>query len=109
MVSQWDPDRLIIEDLSNGFSSFALRLHTAFSHRSCCGFVDSITGGGGGLISLPVLLSLGMPPQLTLGTNKLQGSSGTLSSAATFIRKGAAIFRTMVFLTIVRLIYINYF
>ena len=50
------------------------------------GFVDSIAGGG--LISLPVLLSLGMPPQLALGTNKRQGSFGILSAAATFIRKG---------------------
>ncbi len=50
------------------------------------GFVDSIAGGGG-LISLPVLLSLGIPPQLALGTNKLQGSFGSLSSAITFIRK----------------------
>jgi uncharacterized protein len=51
------------------------------------GFVDSIAGGGG-LISLPVLLSVGIPPQLALGTNKLQGSFGTLSAAITFIRKG---------------------
>ncbi|RLB90996.1 MAG: hypothetical protein DRH26_08695 [Deltaproteobacteria bacterium] len=51
------------------------------------GFVDSIAGGGG-LISLPVLLSVGIPPQLALGTNKLQGSFGTLSSAITFIRQG---------------------
>ena len=53
------------------------------------GFVDSIAGGGG-LISLPVLLSTGMPPQLALGTNKLQGSFGTLSATINFIRKGKA-------------------
>jgi uncharacterized membrane protein YfcA len=53
------------------------------------GFVDSIAGGGG-LISLPVLLSVGLPPQLALGTNKLQGSFGTLSSAFNYIRKGKA-------------------
>jgi uncharacterized membrane protein YfcA len=51
------------------------------------GFVDSIAGGGG-LISLPILLSVGIPPQMALGTNKLQGSFGTLAAAATFIRKG---------------------
>ncbi len=33
-------------------------------------FIDS-TVGGGGLISLPALLGLGMPPYLALGTNKL--------------------------------------
>lgn len=49
------------------------------------GFVDSIAGGGG-LISLPVLLSVGLPPQLALGTNKLQGTFGTLSSSYNYIR-----------------------
>ena len=53
------------------------------------GFVDSIAGGGG-LISLPVLLSVGLPPQIALGTNKLQGSFGTFSSAFNYIRKGKA-------------------
>ena len=51
------------------------------------GFVDSIAGGGG-LISLPVLLSAGLPPQLALGTNKLQGTFGTLSSSINYIRSG---------------------
>ncbi len=44
------------------------------------GFVDSIAGGGG-LITLPVLLSLGMSPQQALGTNKLQASFGSGSAA----------------------------
>lgn len=51
------------------------------------GFVDAIAGGGG-LIALPVLLSIGLPPQLALGTNKLQGTFGTLSSSYNFFRKG---------------------
>jgi uncharacterized membrane protein YfcA len=53
------------------------------------GFVDSIAGGGG-LISLPVLLSVGLPAQLALGTNKLQGCFGTLSASYNYIRKGKA-------------------
>ena len=53
------------------------------------GFVDSIAGGGG-LISLPVLLSVGLPPPLALGTNKLQGCFGTLSASYNYIRKGQA-------------------
>lgn len=53
------------------------------------GFVDSIAGGGG-LIALPMLLSVGLPPQLALGTNKLQGSFGTLSATLNFIQKGKA-------------------
>ncbi|MDM8524059.1 TSUP family transporter [Desulfococcaceae bacterium HSG8] len=51
------------------------------------GFVDSIAGGGG-LLALPVLLSAGLPPQIALGTNKFQGTFGTLSSSYNFIRKG---------------------
>lgn len=41
------------------------------------GTVDAIAGGGG-LISLPVLLAIGVPPHIALGTNKLQGTVGTL-------------------------------
>ncbi len=51
------------------------------------GFIDSIAGGGG-LIALPVILSLGLPPRLALGTNKLQGCFGTASSSYNYIRKG---------------------
>src|SRR3990167_2348298 len=41
--------------------------------------VDAIAGGGG-LISLPVLLVVGIPPHIALGTNKLQNSIGTLGA-----------------------------
>jgi uncharacterized protein len=58
-----------------------------FATGLCAGFVDAIAGGGG-LIALPVLLAIGLPPALALGTNKLQGSFGTLSSAVNFISKG---------------------
>ena len=51
------------------------------------GFVDSIAGGGG-LITLPVLLSIGMPPQLALGTNKLQATFGSGSAAWHYGRAG---------------------
>jgi uncharacterized protein len=51
------------------------------------GFVDSIAGGGG-IISLPALLATGMPPHLALGTNKLQGSFGSLTAAINYSRKG---------------------
>ena len=43
------------------------------------GFVDSVAGGGG-LITLPVLLSMGLPPVLALGTNKLQSTFGSASA-----------------------------
>ncbi|MCX6929581.1 MAG: TSUP family transporter [Verrucomicrobia bacterium] len=44
------------------------------------GFVDSIAGGGG-LISLPVLLSFGLDPRHALGTNKLQATFGSASAS----------------------------
>ncbi len=40
------------------------------------------------MIALPVLLSVGLPPHLALGTNKLQGSFGTLSASLNYIRNG---------------------
>ncbi|WP_228130134.1 TSUP family transporter [Desulfotalea psychrophila] len=51
------------------------------------GLVDSIAGGGG-LIALPALLFVGLPPQLALGTNKLQGCFGTFSASYNFVRTG---------------------
>jgi len=51
------------------------------------GLVDSIAGGGG-LITIPVLLGIGLPPQVALGTNKLQSSFGSGSATLTFIRSG---------------------
>ncbi len=51
------------------------------------GFVDSIAGGGG-LITIPVLLNVGMPPQLALGTNKLQATFGSGSAAWHYGRAG---------------------
>ena len=62
---------------------FALLFATGFF----AGFVDAIAGGGG-LISLPVLMSTGMPPQMALGTNKLQSSFGTLIAAWNYTSKG---------------------
>ena len=51
------------------------------------GFIDSIAGGGG-LISLPALLSVGISPQVALGTNKLQGTFGVFTAAANYLSKG---------------------
>jgi uncharacterized membrane protein YfcA len=55
------------------------------------GFVDSIAGGGG-LITLPVLLSFGLGPQQALGTNKLQGTFGSGSASWHFVRAKAVSF-----------------
>jgi uncharacterized membrane protein YfcA len=51
------------------------------------GLVDAI-GGGGGLISLPVLLAAGLPPASAIGTNKGQAIFGAVSSFVSFWRRG---------------------
>lgn len=52
------------------------------------GFVDSIAGGGG-LITLPVMLSLIPDPQLAFGTNKMQACFGAASAAWHYSRADA--------------------
>lgn len=51
------------------------------------GFIDSIAGGGG-LISLPMLMAVGMPPHLAIGTNKFAATFGNLTSAVQFTKAG---------------------
>ena len=51
------------------------------------GLMDGIAGGGG-LISVPAYLLAGLPPHLTLGTNKLSSCIGTAVSTGRFIRGG---------------------
>jgi uncharacterized membrane protein YfcA len=56
------------------------------------GFVDSIAGGGG-IITVPALLAVGLPPHLALGTNKLQSSFGSLTAAIHYSSKGLVVLR----------------
>lgn len=49
--------------------------------------VDAI-GGGGGLISLPVYMLVGLPTHQALGTNKLSACIGTTASTARYLKKG---------------------
>ncbi|MGB4829228.1 MAG: TSUP family transporter, partial [Paracoccaceae bacterium] len=51
------------------------------------GFVDAIAGGGG-LITVPVLLLCGASPVTALATNKLQGAFGSGTAALAFARAG---------------------
>ena len=51
------------------------------------GTVDAI-GGGGGLVTLPVLLAAGLPPHLALGTNKGQSVFGAAAALLRFSRAG---------------------
>ena len=50
------------------------------------GFIDSIAGGGG-LLTVPALLAVGLPPASALATNKLQSCGGSFSASLYFIRQ----------------------
>ncbi|WP_438480710.1 TSUP family transporter [Oleiharenicola lentus] len=52
------------------------------------GTVDAIAGGGG-LITLPALLSAGLPVPFALGSNKLASAFGTASATWSYARRGA--------------------
>lgn len=51
------------------------------------GLISSIAGSGG-ILTLPALLWVGLPPLTALATNKVQSTVGTLSSTWNFFRRG---------------------
>lgn len=59
------------------------------------GFVDAIAGGGG-MISVPALLSAGLPPVAALATNKMQSIVGTAMAVITYWRRGFVDLRSLV-------------
>jgi len=65
------------------FYYYVIFLATGF----LAGFVDSIAGGGG-IITVPVLMASGMPPHVALATNKLQSTFGSFTASMNFLRKG---------------------
>src|SRR5690606_40417462 len=56
------------------------------------GVIDAIAGGGG-LLTIPALMAVGVPPVQAIATNKLQSSFGTASAVVAFARKGRIDFR----------------
>jgi uncharacterized protein len=56
------------------------------------GAIDAVAGGGG-LLTLPALLSAGISPAAAIGTNKLQSTFSVETAALTFARKGRIDFR----------------
>jgi uncharacterized membrane protein YfcA len=79
------------------------QLPLLFATGFVAGFVDSIAGGGG-LITLPVLLSFGGDTALVFGTNKLQATCGSGSAAWHYARAGAVPLRDCVRIFIVTLV-----
>ncbi len=50
------------------------------------GFIDAIAGGGG-MLTIPALLTIGLPPHIALGTNKLAATFSSCTSSYTFYKK----------------------
>ncbi|WP_299494220.1 TSUP family transporter [uncultured Shewanella sp.] len=50
------------------------------------GFIDAVVGGGG-LLSIPALLTMGVNPHMALGTNKLAASFGSSMAAFTYYKQ----------------------
>ncbi len=50
------------------------------------GFIDAIAGGGG-LLTMPALLTAGIPPHLALGTSKLCATFGSATASLAFYRR----------------------
>jgi uncharacterized protein len=59
------------------------------------GLIDSIAGGGG-LITLPALLAVGLSPHQALGTNKFQSTFGSLTSSYNYVKHGGVNLRECV-------------
>jgi hypothetical protein len=64
-----------------------LQVSLLFLAALVAGTVDAIAGGGG-LITLPALLAVGLPPHQALGTNKGQSVFGSFAALFRFWRAG---------------------
>jgi uncharacterized membrane protein YfcA len=56
-----------------------------FAGGLLAGWIDAIAGGGG-MVTVPLLLGIGIPPQMVLGTNKFQASFGSFTAARHYVR-----------------------
>jgi len=71
-----------IPDVTLTLGIFSLLIAVAFT----AGFIDAIAGGGG-LLTIPALLTAGLPPHLVLGTNKLCATFGSATASYAFYRR----------------------
>ena len=67
------------------------------------GFIDSIAGGGG-LISVPTYMAVGVPVEFILGTNKCVSSTGTTFAVGRYIMSKTIFWKTMIYAVIAALI-----
>ena len=76
-----------------------LKYWPVFPAVFAAGIVDAIAGGGG-LITLPVYMLVGLPPHEAIGTNKMSSCMGTTTATYRFAREGYINFRMAVFAVI---------
>ena len=67
------------------------------------GFIDSIAGGGG-LISVPTYMAVGVPVEFILGTNKCVSSTGATFAVGRYIMSKTIFWKTMIYAVIAALI-----
>jgi uncharacterized protein len=77
---------LLLEGFSIG-QDYLIKLLILCPAGFLAAMVDSIAGGGG-LITVPAYLMAGVPPHITLGTNKFASSAGSFTSSLKFARSG---------------------
>lgn len=65
-----------------------------FGTSLLAGAVDAIAGGGG-LITVPLLISIGLPAPVALGTNKLQSSVGTFVATHNYFKNNLLSFHVI--------------
>ncbi len=64
-------------------------------------FIGGITSGGGGLVSLPVFIFLGLPPDVAVATNRFGTLGGVIGNLIKFFKSGKIIYKYIVPLVIV--------
>ena len=80
----------------NIFSDIIVKYWLVFPAVFVAGIVDAIAGGGG-LITLPASMLVGLPPHQAIGTNKMCACMGTSIATFRLAREGYINFRLAVF------------
>ena len=64
-----------------------LRIAACTAVAFAAGWIDAMAGGGG-ILTVPAIATFGFPMPVVGGTNKVVGTSGSVTATITFLRKG---------------------
>lgn len=64
-------------------------------------FIGGVTSGGGGLLSIPIFIFLGLPPDVAVATNRLGTLGGVTGTLVKFFRSGKIVYKYVIPLVIV--------